>query len=409
MKIAFLVNSFPTLSQTFIINQITGLLEKGIDIDIYSEFRNEHSIMHKDVIDYKLMDRVQFYTDTIPKSKMRRVLKASGNMIGNIHKYPSQLMKSANFVKYGEDAKSLTLFYRSLYFLKQSNSERIYHCHFGPIGNLAVTLKEIGAINGKIITTFYGYDVSDYVKKRGQNIYDKLFSRGDLFLVLSNKMRERLISLGCDEKKILIHHLGIDTSKYKPIVKKYKKGDTIRILTIGRFVEKKGLEYAIKAVNQLLNRYPAIKYEIIGDGELRSKMEQIINECGISENVKLLGWQEQSVVRKKLNECDIFVAPSVTASNGDEEGTPTTIIEAQASGVPVVSTYHSGIPEMVVDGKTGFLVPERNVDELARKIEYLILNPELWQKMGMAGREHMVKEFDINNLSNRLIEIYKTV
>jgi len=406
MKIAFLVNSFPTLSQTFIINQITGLLDKGAEVDIYSEFRNENSITHKEVLRYNLMERTAFFTDIIPQNKIHRILKASKSMMLNIHQYPSQLLKSINYFRYGTDAKTLFLFYTSLLFLTR-NKYSIYHCHFGPIGNIAITLKEIGAINGKIITTFYGYDVSDYIRRYGPDVYDKLFTYGDLFLVLSNQMKDKLISLGCAPEKIIIHHLCVDTRQYKPVYKKYTEGDPIRLLTIGRFVEKKGIEYAIKAVSNLINRYPNVEYEIIGDGTRRTTYEKMIHEYGVSDKVQLIGWREQSEVRQKLSEADIFIAPSVTASSGDEEGTPTTIIEAQACGIPVVSTYHSGIPDVVIDGKTGYLVPERNEEELARKIEYLILNPELWQKMGSAGRDHMMKEFDSTNLSERLIKIYK--
>ena len=101
--------------------------------------------------------------------------------------------------------------------------------------------------------------------------------------------------------------------------------------------------------------------------------------------------------------------PSITASNGDQEGIPVVLMEAQATGLPIISTYHTGIPEVVIDGKSGFLVHEKDVDALAEKLEYLIKHPEIWPEMGRYGRKHVEEKYDIKKLNQQLVKIYQNL
>lgn len=124
----------------------------------------------------------------------------------------------------------------------------------------------------------------------------------------------------------------------------------------------------------------------------------------------LLGYQPHSVFAREASNAHILLQPSVTARNGDSEGgAPTVLLEAQSSGLPVVSTYHADIPEVVLDGKSGFLVPERDSHALAEKLEYLIKHPEIWPEMGRRGREFVEENYDINKLNQQLVEIYQNL
>ena len=156
---------------------------------------------------------------------------------------------------------------------------------------------------------------------------------------------------------------------------------------MGRLVEKKGHEYSIKAIAKAIINHKNIIYLIAGDGHLRNKLESLVSELGIKNHVKFLGAVEQEEALKLYQQAHIFILPSVTSSNGDQEGIPVVLMEAQSAGLPVISTYHSGIPEAVIDGKSGFLVPEKDVNALAQKMEYLIEHPEVWPEMGRCGRE----------------------
>ena len=148
---------------------------------------------------------------------------------------------------------------------------------------------------------------------------------------------------------------------------------------------------------------------IAGEGFLRNELEKLAEDLHIKRYVKFLGAVEQKEVLKLYQQAHIFVLPSVTASNGDKEGQALVIQEAQAMGLPIVSTLHNGIPEGVLDGKSGFLVPERDVDALTEKLEYLIEHPEIWPDIGQYGRKFVEERYDIHKLNQRLVEIYQNL
>jgi colanic acid/amylovoran biosynthesis glycosyltransferase len=220
-------------------------------------------------------------------------------------------------------------------------------------------------------------------------------------------MKDRLIKLGCKDRKISVHRLGVHMSEFRSCLGEPKAHDKIQLLTISRLVEKKGVQYGIQSVARVLKKFPNIEYRIAGGGHLRNTLQMLIEDLKLSGNVKLLGWQRQDQIMGLLQEADILVAPSVTSQSGDCEGTPVAIIEALAAGLPVLSTLHSGIPEVVQDGESGFLVPERDVDALAEKLEHLIEHSDLWPEMGRKGQKYVEEHYDIDKQNDRLVEIYR--
>jgi colanic acid/amylovoran biosynthesis glycosyltransferase len=183
----------------------------------------------------------------------------------------------------------------------------------------------------------------------------------------------------------------------------------IRLLSVGRLVEKKGFEYAIMAAARVIQQFPHIQYEIAGDGPLKSSLKRIIAELGIAKNVRLVGWRDREEILHLLRTAHIFIAPSVTTEDGDQEGIPMVLHEAMASRLPVVSTRHTGIPELVYDGETGFLVPERDPEAIADKVSYLLKNPDRRHKMGERGRAQIEQYHDFDRQTDRLIEIYRSL
>jgi colanic acid/amylovoran biosynthesis glycosyltransferase len=408
MKIAFIVKQFPALSETFILNQITGLLDRGHEVDVYAFSPRNDPGVHADVERYNLLKHTYYMTisASMPQNKIYRLVKSIGRIAIDFHKKPMAVLKSLNLLKFGKDVASSKILYQINTFLDKGPYD-IVHCHFGPIGPLGVTLKDVGAVQGKIITTFRGYDISSYVEKRGNHIYDTLFEKGDLFLCVSEQIKDTLIKLGCDERKIVVHRSGVRLTKFDSRLRKPKSDGKLRLLTIARLVEKKGVEYGIQAVAKVLKSHPDIEYKIAGDGHLRNDLHKLLEELKVFDSVKLLGWQHQEQIIELLQEVDILLAPSVTSQTGDREGIPGAILEALAQGLPVLSTRHSGIPEVIQDGESGFLVPERDVEALAEKLEYLIEHPELWPEMGRKGRNYVQEHYDIEKLNDRLVEIYQ--
>ncbi len=402
MKIAFLVSSFPTLSETFILNQITGLIDRGHDVDIFADHPQQISKIHPDVSKYDLLSRTNYRN--MPTSKLKRIIHGIKLISLYIRKNPNIVFRCLNILKYGKLALSLQLLFALPLFLDKGEYD-IIHCHFGPNGTLGVILREIGLLQGKIITSFHGYDVNVISEP---DMYKHLFQEGDLFTTNTLFTKKRVIELGGPEEKINILPVGLPLEKF-PFQERKFNGKDINILTVARLVEKKGLEYSIKAVSKLIKAHPNlnIHYRIVGYGPLKQSLLTLVTKLGVETQVKLLGAREQHEIRRLFQQSEIFVLSSVTAKNGDREGQALVLQEAQAMGLPVVSTLHNGIPEGVLNNESGFLVPERDVDALAERLDFLVRHSNSWPKMGRAGRDFVEKHYDINKLNCELVRIYE--
>lgn len=418
MKIAFFVFHFPVLSETFILNQVTGLKDRGHDIHIFCQTSFTDPIRHSDIEKYELITRTTYYGEEqrrrIPSNKIKRIIDVFLLLYKYRKKYILQLIKSFNSFKYGKKALNFRLFYLLTILIEQQIAEYdIALCHFGPNGDLAALLKDIGLFKGKIVTVFHGEAGYKNEKKiRSEKNYQHngfhiLFKFCDLFLPMTKKEKANLIQLGCNPKNIMVHRMGVDMNKFTAFSSKSGSNNKIRILSVGRLVEKKGMEYGIKAVSRIIQKFPTIEYIIAGDGYLQHDCQQLIYDLNADKNIKLVGAKSQDEVMDLLNSADIFLAPCVDSRDGDREGLPVVLMEAQACGLPVVSTTHSGIPELIEEGVTGFLAPERDVDALTEKLSYLLSDHGLWGKIGKAGKQRIKSQHDINKLNDQLVTIFR--
>lgn len=407
MRVLFIVGSFPALSETFILNQITGLIDCGHEVDIYAlkgKPKNNCKV-HLDVEKYQLLDRT-YYAPKRAKNLWLRMLQASNLLLVNSCKNPLAMLRSLSLFKYKQQLKPLEWFHFMIPFLGKQAYD-IIHCQFGVYALKGMVLRDIGAIKGKLVTSFRGFDISWYVQEYGEQVYNELFKKGDFFLSNCEHFRQRVINLGCDEKKIFVLGSGIDCQRFffKP---RFPASDgKVRIVTTGRLVEKKGIAYSIRAVAKLAKTHPNIEYNIVGDGPLKTEFQNLIEELNVSDQIKLLGWKNQQELIEILDKSHIFVATSVTAEDGNQDAPVNTLKEAMAMGLPVIGTRHGGIPELIEDGVSGFLVPERDVEALAKKIADLSEHPEVWQKMGQAGRAYVKRYYDTNKLNDQLVQIYQ--
>ena len=365
LKILFVVSSFPPNSGTAVLNQITGLIDRGHDVYIYARKKGPLELSHPHMIKYNLLKRTYFNFPLQGKKK------------NQLHNLPPDL---ATF--------------------------DIIYCQFGHRATEFLLVKEGRNLKAKFVTCFRGVDLSKHVKENPRK-YDLLLRKGDLFFPVCNAFRRRLISLGCDPKKIIVHHSAIDCKKFSFKPRTLNGGNIINMVTVCRLVEKKGLTYSIRAVAQLIRKYPAIRYDIVGFGPLEQELKQLIKRLGVQNNIRLVGRASEDEVAAILDNAHIFLLASVTARSGDEEGIPNALKEAMARGMPVVSTYHSGIPELVDNGVSGFLVSQRSSMMFAKKIEYLINNPNLWHKMGLAGHKKVKDGYDKEKVNDRLVNIFR--
>ncbi|MCU0525737.1 MAG: glycosyltransferase [Elainella sp. Prado103] len=407
MKIAFLVGEFPTLSETFVLNQITGLIDQGHEVDIYASPPKQLSKIHPDVKKYDLPKRTFYYEEISPNYLLRSIKGLYLFTIWGI-RYPRQILRSTNLQKYGNYAKSLRLLHEIVPFLRHGLPKYdVIHCHFGMNGIKGMYLRQLGVIQGKLSTVFHGFDISGYLDQVGKDTYNQLFRVGDLFLPISEHWRKRLLELGAPDEKTVVHHMGIDCQEFKFKVRECSLGEKTQITTVCRLVEKKGVEYGIRAVAALKERFSNLEYMIIGDGPLQEELERLIAELQADDVIKILGWQPQDSVVKWLEKTHLFLAPSVTAHDGDQEGIPVALMEAMAMGIPVISTYHSGIPELVENGNSGILTVERNVGELIDRFKMLLGNPQVWKSIGLSARHKVEEEFDVSKLNQQLAQRFQ--
>ena len=376
MRIAYIMGRFPVISETFVLNQIAGTIDKGNEVDIFAlkgtpieSTDKVHPLVDK----YKLLERTYY-----PPLEAGSI---SYSTIENVETHASMFTDKEPY--------------------------DIIHCQFGPFGLFAMQMRETGLLQGKLITNFRGFDMSRFLQERGQDVYNELFQRGDYFFANCEFFRQRAIKLGCPPEKIAVHGSGIDCNRFSFIPRYLPADGAIRVATTGRFVEKKGIEYAIRAIALSVQEHPSLEYHLIGDGPLREKFEHLIAELEIKPFVILHGWKEQRGIVEILDNCQLFIAPSVTAADGNQDAPVNTLKEAMAMGLPVIGTLHGGIPELVEDKISGFLVPERNPEAIATKLSYFIEHPENWPQMGKAGRDRVKQKYDMNKLNQELWEIYQ--
>ena len=225
------------------------------------------------------------------------------------------LLKSLNYKKFGIKAFSLQYFYDA-YAFSNLNLDKfdIVHCHFGTLGKFAVILKEVGIIKGCLITSFHGYDLSVHLSKVGKDSYAQLFKYGDLFLPISDFWKNKLVTLGCPKEKIIVHRMGVDTEKFLFQPRSHIDCSShVRLISVGRMVEKKGIEFGIRAVAKLNSLHQNLHYKIVGDGELLENLQSLAKDLGIDGIVEFMGWKEPNEIVQLMTESDIFLAPCVTA------------------------------------------------------------------------------------------------
>ena len=406
MKIAFILDDFPAVTQTFILSQINGMIDYDFEVDLYALRQSQYVKDHFELSRNNLLDRVVY----LPASPRNRVVRfIQGVFLSLTHRgwlSPAMLIRSLNFRKYRPAMRHL---FRLLPFFKSGSRQYdVIHCQFGTVAPLAMQLIQLGALKGKLVTSIRGHDITQS-EKVIRGVYKDLYKFGDAFLPVSESLKNMLLADGCAEDKITVLHSGIDCEKFEYKERTRYDNEPVRLITTARLVEMKGLRYAIEAVSLLISRGVNITYDIIGDGLLRDELEEQIKALGVGDKITLCGWLDHEEVKARLADAHILIAPSITADNGEKEGIPNAVKEAMAQGLPVVATWHSGIPELVEHGVSGLLSEERDVKSLAENIEYLLNNTQDWAEMGRKGRQHVLDEFDITKMNVKLVEIYQSL
>jgi colanic acid/amylovoran biosynthesis glycosyltransferase len=268
------------------------------------------------------------------------------------------------------------------------------------------------------VATFYGMDVTFLPQSNPVWLarYQDLFKQVDQILCEGPFMAESIRGLGCPTEKVRVHHLGVDVERIAFVPRHYQPGEELRVLIAGTFKEKKGIPYALEALGRLQKIVP-MAVTLIGDAtsESRSQLEKekilaVLDKWNLTGKVRMPGYVDYDTFLHEAYQHHLFLSPSVTSSDGDTEGgAPVTLLDLACSGMMIVSSRHCDIPEVVVDGESGLLAGERDVEELVECLETLIAHPDRWERMLRAGRARMETEFNARVQGQRLAEVYQNL
>ncbi len=292
----------------------------------------------------------------------------------------------------------------------KARSPQLVYAHFALDGYAAMKLStQLGV---PLVTALHGYDMTmsddalgatrlgrEYLKGRA-----RLQNQGALFVACSEYVRRRAVERGYPPDRTIVHSIGVDVERFRP--PSTQRRESI-VLFVGRLVEKKGCDRLIEAMAEVQRRCPEAQLVVIGNGPLRANCEALAAARQVRS--VFLGSQPTDVVQEWMSRAKVFCVPSVVARSGDAEGFGIVFIEAQAMGLPVVSTRSGGIPEAVEDGRTGLLVAEDDRPALAESIIKLMRDEELWQRFSLAGRMRVLESFNLARQTQRLEDIFHTL
>jgi len=407
MRILFIVEHFPCISETFVLNQVTGLIDRGHEVEVFPLGRPVAPVVHPDFTKYDLLART-WKGPNIPPAWSSRIGRAAAQLPRCLGRFTIPTLRALNVFQYGRQAANLVLFYSLLPFLDNHGEYDIILCHFGDNAPLVQLWKDWGVIRGKLVVVFHAHEMAGLSDAQSRKLYGELFASDALLLPVTNYWRESLLRWGAAPERTRVHRMGVDCERFdyhpRPII----PNEPIQLLSVCRLTEMKGTEYAIRAVAKLRPRHPGLRYTIGGAGPLRDHLERLISQLGVRDAVTLAGPLPQDKVAALLREAHIYLVPSVTDSIGCQEGLPVALMEALAAGVPAIGTRHAGIPELISDRVTGLLVEERDVDGLAHAIESLVGDPQLCLKIGTQGRAAVERDYNITKLNEGLENLFRS-
>lgn len=298
---------------------------------------------------------------------------------------------------------------RALVDFMADQGVEILHYHYLTDARFLVSLKR--QFDVPAIVSCYGYDVASFPERwggMGRRYLQSTFETMDLFLAMSDDMKTDMLSIGVPEDRIHVHYHGVDTTRFRFPERSYAATDRTQILYVGALLERKGPHLVIEALRRIEGESP-LDWELtfVGDGTLRHRLEETVETLGWSQRVNFVGHVNHldDHLIDFYRRADVFMHPSVKFKNV-KEGIPGTIVEAMASGLPVISSYHAGIPAVIDSGVHGLLADEHDVNQLAVHLRSLIEKPELRQRLGTAAAVRAISELDLHARTEQLELIY---
>jgi glycosyltransferase involved in cell wall biosynthesis len=402
LRVAYIMSRFPKLTETFILFEMAAVERQGAEIRLFPLLRERESTMHPEAAPYVARATyLPFLNGPILASQWQMLRRSPGRYLGTLAAVIRGTWRSPNFLVGG-----IGIFPKTVHAARLMERDGVghVHCHFATHPALAGLI--VHRLTGIPYSfTAHGSDLHVDRTMLCQKVAEAAFT-----VTISDdnrKVFER--HCGGPIQTLEVIHCGVDTGVFHPLPRPAAPSAPLHILAIGTLHEVKGQTHLIEACRRLAERGIPFSCRFVGEGPDRAALERQVADAGLTDRVAFLGRRTRAEIAALLASSDVLVAPSVPTRSGKREGIPVVLMEAMSAGLPVVASALSGIPELVIDGSSGLTVPPGDAGAIAGALTRLHEDPDLRARLGVAARERVVAEFDVDRNAARLVERFAAV
>ncbi len=393
LKVAYMMSRFPKLTETFILYEMLAMQQQGIQVEVYPLLREREEVVHPEAMQFVSVAHFQPFM-SLP------ILRANLFFLG---RKPFAYLKTlwdvlrANWGSYNFFTGVIGIFPKTALFAYQMRADQVQHVH----AHFASHPAAAAFIIHRLVGIPYSFTAHGSDLHRDRHMLREKVAEAAFVAAISEYNKELIISecRGKYREKVKVVHCGVDMEVFRARSHEtpYEKGENpFMILCVGTLHEVKGQPYLLEACRFLQERGHNFECHFVGDGPDRKSLDELVEQAGLSGKVRFHGRLTRDEIARLLVDADVLTVPSVPTRDGRREGIPVVLMEAMGSGVPVIASNLSGIPELVNDQQTGLLVAPRDARSIADALERYIQNPALRRRFGNAGRAKVVEEFDLN-------------
>lgn len=403
LKVAYIMSRFPKITETFILYEMLAMQQQGIQVEVYPLLREKAEVMHPEARQFVEAAHFQpFISLPIIRANLFFLLKKPRVYLKTLW----DLLR-ANWGSFGFFTGALGIFPKAVLFAYQMKAEKIDHVH----AHFASHPAAAGFIIRRLVEIPYSFTAHGSDLHRDRHMLREKVAEAAFVVPISDYNREIILAecQGNHKDKVTVIHCGVDTDvfQFRSSETPYEKAENpFMILCIGTLHEVKGQAYLVDACRKLQDKGINFICHFVGDGPDMKALMTLADQAGLSEKVVFHGRQTRDEIARLLQDADVLATPSVPTRDGRREGIPVVLMEAMGSGVPVVASNLSGIPELVEDNVTGLLVQPRDATSLANALERYVTDQALRRRLGQAGRERVVGDFDLKKNAAKLAKLF---
>jgi colanic acid/amylovoran biosynthesis glycosyltransferase len=403
--ILFKIQQFPHLSETFILSQIVMAIEAGYEVNILvKDILNFEKSSHTEILEkYNIREKIIKDELTIPSNKVSKLIKALNIVLKN----RSDWTKIKEYLKM-KSRFSLTWIYEIEFYEKFFNKD-VIHVQYGTNVHPVDLLRKAGFLKGRLIVSFHGHDaffpINGFIENNGY--YRNLFGGDNIIVSNTPYLSQQLLNLGCPVNNMITLPIPVNTNYFTPSFKSINKRNILKLISVGRLDPIKGHTVAIKFIYKLKQNHFSITLTIIGEGSEYENLNNQIRELGLENQVFLVGKKSPNQVRDYLRRSDIYLLTSRPVEQGRRETQGVATLEAQSCGLPVLAFDSGGVKYTIIDGKTGYLCKEGDIECLIEKF-LLLKNKSVRTEMGKNARIYVTENYSDFKISKEWRKIYDT-